>query len=87
MGAAIEHPAGLDPMADYLAAAMFAGGRQRVNGALEAVKEMRFTVLHHFDGFIVIVSAHFTFSHKTSLGGTYEWAKQIQTFKRMERDA
>ncbi len=68
MRAAVKDAVRLDAVADDLTAAMFALRRQRMNGALEAIEEMRFTVLHHFDRLVVIVPADFALNHKLSFG-------------------
>jgi hypothetical protein len=63
MGAAKEVALVLHAVADDLAAAVDAGGRQRVHGALEAVKGMGLAV--HFDGesLVVLVSTNVAASH------------------------
>jgi hypothetical protein len=65
-GAAIKAAMCLDAVADDLAAAMFAFGRQRVNRAFKTIKVMRFAILYDFQWFVVIVFAHFAL-HKLYL--------------------
>jgi hypothetical protein len=67
MGAAVENTVRLDTVANNLAIAMTALRCERMNGALKAVKEMRFTLHYHLDDFVVIVPAHFTFHHNSLL--------------------
>jgi hypothetical protein len=55
--------AGFHTVADNLAAAMIAFRRNYLNRALEAIKDMRFALRRDLEGFIVIVSAQFTFRH------------------------
>jgi len=63
MGATIQRPLGLDPMADDLASAMRAGRGQGMDGAFKAVEDMRFAGHLDFEGFIVVVPADFAFRH------------------------
>src|SRR6185503_13030846 len=63
VGATEEAPVGLDPVADDLAAAVRALGRQGVNGALEAVEDVRPPRELHFERLVVVVSADFTDWH------------------------
>jgi hypothetical protein len=58
----------LEAMADNSDTACRTSRCERVDGALKAVKGMGLTVRDELKGFIVIVSASFTFSHvSTSL--------------------
>ncbi|HSB67305.1 MAG TPA: hypothetical protein VLD65_12065 [Anaerolineales bacterium] len=51
-------------MTDYFATTVGARGRQRMNGTLEAIKRMHYTLPDHVERFIVVVSADFTTRHK-----------------------
>jgi len=68
-GAAEKVAARFDPVADYLAAAVFARRRQRVDGAFKAVEVMRNPVHHNLDWFVVFVSTNFTLHVFLSSGG------------------
>src|SRR5262249_41939198 len=48
---------------DDPAAAVLADGRQGVDGAFEAVEGVPLAILHHLEGLVVLVPAHFTPSH------------------------
>ena len=61
--AAIEAAASFDAMADNFASAMFAFGRQGVDGAFETVEVVRDSINDDFDGFVVFISASFTSVH------------------------
>jgi len=67
MSAAIETAARFDAVADDFAPTMLAFGRQRVYGALEAVKVMRDAIYKDFDRLIIFISANFTSVHKKLL--------------------
>ena len=54
-------------MANYFAPAVVTFRRHGVDGALEAIEIMRDTRRHDLDGFIILVSANFTFVHKKPL--------------------
>ena len=72
VGTTIKYAIRFDAMPDYLAIAMVALWRQGMNGALKAIKEMRFTVPDDFDGFVVIISANFALNHnKLLVAATY----------------
>jgi hypothetical protein len=66
MRTAIERAFRLDAVADDLASAMPARGRERVNGAFEAVVRVRFAREHDLKGFVVVVPADFAFRHRCS---------------------
>src|ERR1700704_2966996 len=66
MGAAIHLAAGLDAMADDLAAAMGASGRHRVDRAFEAVEGHRTAGIRHLECLIVIVAADIACRHRGS---------------------
>jgi hypothetical protein len=59
--AAIKIAVGFHTVTDNFAAAVFALGRQGVNGAFKAVEKMRCAILDDFQRLIVIVTANFTF--------------------------
>lgn len=63
MCAAIEGAFSLNPVPDDFAIAMLAARRQCVNGALEAIKIVRFASNSNFQRLIVVISANFTFVH------------------------
>jgi len=63
VGATVERTFSLNAVADDLAAAMAADGRQFLDGALEAVKDVPVTGGNDFKGHVIIVTAHFTTSH------------------------
>lgn len=50
-------------MADDFASAMVAFRRDYLDGALEAIEDMRLALRRDLKGFVVIVSAQFAFSH------------------------
>ena len=54
-------------MADHAAAAVPACRRQRVNRALEGVKDVFVTIERHGERLVVFIAAHFAFSHRRSL--------------------
>src|SRR5262245_15267131 len=54
-------------MTDDLAAAVFAGGRQRMDGALEAVEDVRFPGRDQLERLVVLVAADFTLAHRRLL--------------------
>ena len=82
MGAAVQHAARFHTMPDNLAPAVLAHRRERMDGAFKAIKEMRLAVAHHFDGFVVIVPAHFSFRHNASWPRTYERQSDLQPYMR-----
>lgn len=53
----------LQSVADNAHAAHLAGGRQRLDGAFEAVEGMGLARLHHLERLVVVVSAGFALSH------------------------
>lgn len=59
-GAAKEIAAGLNAVADYFAAAMFAFRSQRVDGAFEAIVVMRDSIHDNLHRLVVFVSTNFT---------------------------
>lgn len=61
--AAVDFVARFDAVADDAAIAMGALRRERVDGALKAVERVRFSRHSHVEGFVVFVSADFTFWH------------------------
>jgi hypothetical protein len=50
----------LQAVADDAHAAVFASGREGMNGTFEAVERMRLVSHHHLKGFVVVVSARIT---------------------------
>ncbi|MDB6154697.1 MAG: hypothetical protein JWL90_3150 [Chthoniobacteraceae bacterium] len=50
-------------VADHAAAAAWAGRRQRVDCTFKTIEGVAFPADNYFEGFIVFVSADFTFSH------------------------
>jgi hypothetical protein len=54
-------------VADDPTPAVIALRRHNVNGALEAVEDVRFAIAFNFDRFVVVVSAMFAFSHNDLL--------------------
>jgi hypothetical protein len=66
MGAAEDFPAGFNAVSDNFAAAVLALRRHHRDRALEAVERMHPAVLRQLEGFIVVVAAEFTFSHRLS---------------------
>jgi hypothetical protein len=69
MRTTVENAIGFDAVADNAATAMRARWRKRVNRALEAVEHVRATLMPDLERFVVVVSAHFTFSHESSSPG------------------
>jgi hypothetical protein len=67
MSAAKNLRAGLNAVPDDFAAAMIAFRRNYCDRTLEAIEDMPFTRRRDLKGFVVIVSAQFTFCHKSSL--------------------
>jgi len=61
IGATVEHAVHLNAMTDDLAATMHAARRKRMDGALEAIEDMRRAVQPDLETFIIFVSAHFAF--------------------------
>src|SRR5690348_553799 len=67
MRAAVHHAAaGLDAVADDLAAAVIAHRRDRMNRALEAVERPRPAVRGNLEGLVVVVAAHVALRHINS---------------------
>ena len=61
--AAIESTSCFDAVTDNFAAAMGAARSERVNRTFKTVEYMRTAAHPHFEGLIILVSAHFTLSH------------------------
>jgi len=61
VGATVNLFPGLDAVANHLAAAVGALGRERMNGTLEAVIMMDVALHDDLDGLVVIVAAYFAF--------------------------
>jgi hypothetical protein len=57
---------GFHTVTDDFAAAMVACRGDHLDGALEAIENVIFTVSNDFECFVVIVPAKFTFCHKSS---------------------
>jgi hypothetical protein len=53
-------------MADYFASAMLAFGSQRLDGAFEAIEQMRFAIHRNFERLVIVISTTFTSSHNSS---------------------
>src|SRR5439155_2148294 len=67
VGTAVKGAVVFDPVADHLAAAVRAGGCQRVDGALEGVKRLRPSGHRHGERLVVVVPAHVTLRHRGTL--------------------
>ena len=67
MCTAVNIPAGFNPMADYLAAAVFAFGCERVNCTFKRIEIMRNTRYDNLQWFVVLVPANFTSIHRLTL--------------------
>ena len=63
MSATIEGAVRLDAVADHLAAAVLAHGRQLLDRALEAVERVRLSGRHHLERHLVVIAAHFAYGH------------------------
>src|SRR4030095_13651877 len=64
MAATIKMTIRFNTVADDFATAMFALGRERMNGAFERVEDVRAASDSHFHGFVVVVSANFATWHR-----------------------
>jgi hypothetical protein len=64
MSATEKRPGNFNAVPDDFTVAMLAMRRQGMNGALEAIEKVRFTVHNDFDRFVIFVSADFTAHHK-----------------------
>jgi hypothetical protein len=60
MSTAIKDAIRFHAMTDHPAAAMRAGGRQRMDGTFETIEDVRLTLYAYFKTFIVYVAAYFT---------------------------
>jgi hypothetical protein len=60
---AIDFAANFDPVTDDVAIAMFALWRERMNRTLEAVERVALAAQLHFEGFVIVISAHFATCH------------------------
>jgi len=67
MGTAINLIAGLDAVTDHAAVAVCATRRHGVYGAFEAVEGHAPAALRDAEGFVVVVTAHITSSHRALL--------------------
>jgi len=65
--AAKDHAVLLNAMTDHAAATVPAGRRQRVNRALEGIKDVFVTIERHGERLVVFIAAHFAFPHGRSL--------------------
>src|SRR5215208_401840 len=64
VGAAVKVTVSLNAVADHLDVAVFAVGREGVNGALEAVEGVRLVPGHaYLEGLIVLISTDFAPGH------------------------
>jgi hypothetical protein len=59
----VEGPARLNPMPDDLAPAMVTGRGQSMDGAFEAVEDVRLASHDDLEGFVIIIPTYFTSSH------------------------
>jgi hypothetical protein len=59
MGTAVDFAVGFDAVADHVAIAMGAFGRQCVDRTLETVEGMMFATSDNFESFVVFVTANF----------------------------
>jgi hypothetical protein len=66
MRAAEDLALSFDAMTDDLATAVWTGGRERMDGAFEAVECMRLPSDDHVETLIVVISANFTLRHMDS---------------------
>src|SRR4051812_35957236 len=66
VGAAVHGAVRLHAVADDLAAAVAAGGRKRVDGAFEAVEDVRGAADGDLHGLVVVVAADLTLRHVTA---------------------
>jgi len=66
---------GLGPVTKHATAALGAAGRQRVNGALEAIESVRASILHNLEGFVVVVSASVAGRHGFLKGGKIRYVQ------------
>src|ERR687888_1961012 len=66
-GAAVDAVPRFDAVADHLAPAVRANGRERVDRALEAVEDVRRSVLVHLECLVVVVSANLAGCHLSHL--------------------
>jgi hypothetical protein len=66
MGAAVEYPIRFDPMADDLAPAMGAGGRQRVNSTFEAIEHVRSARHHDLECLVIVIPTDLATCHLES---------------------
>ena len=62
MRPAVEAVGCLNAVADDPAAALLAGRRQRMDRALEAVKDVSSVAAQQLEGLVVVVAAHFAFA-------------------------
>jgi hypothetical protein len=62
--AAVHLPFTFQAMADDAALAVFASGREPLDGTLEAVEGVRFSGHLHFEGLVVVISAGVAFCHQ-----------------------
>src|SRR3954470_4249696 len=67
MCAAKQLATGFGAVADDFAAAVLALRRERMNGALKAVKVMGDAVHDHLDRFVILVSTNLTTPHNSSI--------------------
>src|SRR5918999_4755776 len=66
--AAVHGAVRLDAVPDDLAAAVVAGRRDGVDGALEAVEHVRLAAASDLHRLVVLVAAHFALGHGSLLG-------------------
>jgi hypothetical protein len=63
VGTTVESALCFQPVADDLATAMRAGGRQRMDGAVKAIKGVDLAGQPNFKGLVVVIAAQFASSH------------------------
>jgi hypothetical protein len=63
VGAAIKGPILFHPVTDYSNPAVGTGRSQSMNSAFKAIESMFLPLLYYIKGFVVIISANFTYSH------------------------
>ena len=77
-------PAGLDAVPNDFAPAMFAFGREGVDGAFKTIVVVGDAVDDNLDVFVVIVSANFTMRHKKPLVARYIKSNSAFDIRRQE---
>jgi hypothetical protein len=78
--AAVHLTVGFDAVADDVAIAVVAFGRQRVDRALETVKRVTYTIGDDLERFLVVVAADFAACHGRSPQKGVSMNRQNATF-------